>query len=79
MEINEYIKQVYTKRSKFIHGETKKKVNITKFDVTDLQTFVSNVLNKLIELRGKGFIQIKKDPKNKNIDTHIEELKFGLI
>ena len=81
MNINEDIKQAYKKRSNFIHGETKKNMEITKADVEEIQIVIIHVLNKLINLRSEEFTQIKKDkkkPENKNVEEYIEKIKFGL-
>ena len=77
-EINSFIKEAYTKRSAFVHGNTNTNETITYSDTTRLDVFfyelVWTIINNFLK---KGYTQIQKAKDRKSIDDYIERKKFG--
>jgi len=80
MKVYKYVKGAYDKRSKFIHGDTKKDVIVTREEIWDAENLVINLVWTLIfKFLKEGYSHIKKPEKGKSIDEYIEETKFGKL
>jgi hypothetical protein len=78
IEINNYTKLAYRKRSRFIHADAKKKADfIEEFDVLKLQKLVRRVLDKLLTLRANGYTEIQDVGDAKNVEEYIDQIKFS--
>jgi hypothetical protein len=79
-QTNDYIKEAYDKRSRYIHGNSEK--TITDEDIDRAKKIVGDLIWKLIiDFVNNGYTQVAKggDPKKqgKIIDEYIEQLKFS--
>jgi hypothetical protein len=77
---NDYIKDAYEKRSRYIHGDSKQ--TITDEDIVKAKKIVGDLIWKLIIAFVKnGYTQVAKggDPKKRGkiIDEYVEQLKFS--
>jgi hypothetical protein len=80
MEINNYMKLAYRKRSKFIHADAKKKADfIEEIDVIKMRKLVRRVLGKLLTLRADGYKEIQDIANAKNVEEYISQVKFGFV
>jgi hypothetical protein len=75
LELFEKVKDVYDRRSDFVHQKPKFKP-ITQEEVEKLGEIFIKVFNKLLELRNQGYEQIQKKDGAKTIDDLVTNLKF---
>lgn len=75
LKLFQNVKDLYDKRSDFVHQNPKYKP-ITEDDVTNLWETFTNIFHKLLELRDQGYTQVEKKEGIKTIEDLIDDLKF---
>lgn len=77
-EIFELIRELYNKRSRFVHQDEKhEEGKITESDYKTMEGVLLSVIWKLIELKRKGYTHIQKDRSGKSVIDYIDKLKFS--